>query len=216
MKTNRGFASILIVLLVVVVGAGVYAVVDRSVLKGYFMTGEVPAQEQKVVADTTTNTEPVVTTKSVTDSNARVATTVSPPSAVAPKNGLVLTPGDGAKQIVFRWTPIVPKPQTVTYRLKVWQLMQGQSGTAAMRSNQPIVTKDVDNITQVEVSGIYTGPCRPPYLCEFVWSVEAVSAAGMSTPSTPFTFSVSQPAVQEATTKSPVEVTGSAAGGATY
>jgi hypothetical protein len=56
--------------------------------------------------------------------------------------------------------------------------MQGQNGTAAMRSNQPIITKDVDNITQAVVTGILTGPCKPPYLCDFIWSVQAMGKDG--------------------------------------
>ncbi len=85
---------------------------------------------------------------------------------------------DVVQPVTFKWTPGESTSQgAVTYRLKVWQLMQGQSGTQAMRTNQPIVTKDVDNITQVTVSDIYTGPCRPPYLCEFVWNVETMTKA---------------------------------------
>ena len=56
--------------------------------------------------------------------------------------------------------------------------MQGQSASEAMKTNQPIATKDVDNITQAAVSGIWTGPCRPPYLCDYVWQVQVVDRAG--------------------------------------
>jgi hypothetical protein len=110
--------------------------------------------------------------------NTRSLITVAPEN-VAPINGRSFTANETAQAITFRWTPVVPKPQEpVTYKLKVWQLMQGQNSTQAMRSNQPIVTKDVDNITEVAVEGIYTGPCRPPYLCDFVWVVQAVSKNG--------------------------------------
>jgi hypothetical protein len=78
----------------------------------------------------------------------------------------------------FRWTPILPRPQvSITYRLKVWQLMQGQNGTQAMRSNQPIIEKEVINLTQYTTS-IYTGPCKPPYLCNFVWNIQAIDKNG--------------------------------------
>jgi Flp pilus assembly protein TadG len=100
------------------------------------------------------------------------------PVNVAPINGKSFSADEALQPITFRWTPVVPKPQSVTYRLKVWQLMQGQSGTQAMRSNLPIVTKDVDNITETTVVGIYNGPCKPPYLCDFVWAVQAISADG--------------------------------------
>ncbi len=97
----------------------------------------------------------------------------------APASGKALIVDEVKNAITFRWTPIVPKPkETVTYRLKVWQLMQGQNSTQAMRTNKPIVTKDVADITEAKLSGIYTGPCKPPYLCDFVWTVEAISADG--------------------------------------
>ncbi len=103
----------------------------------------------------------------------------SPPTLITPDNGKKLTAQELQNVVVFRWTPLVPKPkEPVTYRIKVWQLMQGQNATTAMRTNQPIVTKDVDNITQATVSGIYTGPCRPPYVCDFVWQVQAVNSSG--------------------------------------
>jgi hypothetical protein len=92
---------------------------------------------------------------------------------LSPADGKLFNGSEGSKPLLFRWTAIVPKPkEPVTYRLKVWQLMQGQNAVEAMRSNQPIVTKDVDNITQAAISNLYTGPCKPPYLCDFVWTVE--------------------------------------------
>ncbi len=98
---------------------------------------------------------------------------------VEPANGKSFLADEAKQPITFRWTPVVPKPQTsVTYRLKVWQLMQGQNSTEAMRTNQPIVTKDVDNSTEVTVQGIYTGPCKPPYLCDFVWAVQVLNNTG--------------------------------------
>ena len=101
-------------------------------------------------------------------------TTSTPPQLISPNDAKTFAQNEMAAPVTFRWTPVVPKPQSVKYRLKVWQLMQGQSGAQAMRTNQPIVTKDVDNITQAAVTGIYTGPCRPPYLCDYVWQVQAV------------------------------------------
>ncbi len=103
----------------------------------------------------------------------------APPTLITPEDGKKFTEGELSRPLIFRWTPLVPKPQQpITYRLKVWQLMQGQNGAAAMRSNPPIVTKDVDNITQAVISSIYTGPCRPPYLCDYVWQVQALNKDG--------------------------------------
>ncbi len=125
-------------------------------------------------------------------------TDFAPPTLINPENGKSYTEAELSRPVTFRWTPLVPKPrETVTYRLKVWQLMQGQNGTQAMRSNQPIVTKDVDNITQAVVNGILTGPCKPPYLCEFIWQVQAVNKEGKPMgrnegKSEPYTFKVEE------------------------
>jgi hypothetical protein len=47
-----------------------------------------------------------------------------------------------------------------------------------MRSNQPVVEKDVINVTQAVVTNLYTGPCKPPYLCDFIWTVQALNKEG--------------------------------------
>lgn len=100
---------------------------------------------------------------------------------LSPADGKLFNSSEGSKPVLFRWTAVVPKSkEAVTYRLKVWQLMQGQNGQEAMLSNQPIVTKDVTNITQTAISNLYTGPCRPPYLCDFVWAVEVLNREGVS------------------------------------
>lgn len=81
----------------------------------------------------------------------------------------------------------MPKPQEpVTYRLKVWQLMQGQNGSSAMKENKPLVEKEYQDILidmkdqsmKAVLNNIYTGPCKPPYLCDFVWQVQAVNREG--------------------------------------
>ncbi|NNV55064.1 hypothetical protein [Limnovirga soli] len=101
------------------------------------------------------------------------------PAPIFPENNKIFTEQDIKKPLTFRWTPVVPKPQEpVTYRLKVWQLMQGQNSTEALRTNPPIVTKDVDNFTQTIVANLLTGPCKPPYLCDFVWTVQAINREG--------------------------------------
>ena len=122
----------------------------------------------------------------------------APPTLITPDNGKTYSSTEMLKPVMFRWTPLVPKPkEPVTYRIKVWQLMEGQNGTAAMRSNQPVVSKDVDNLTQAVVSGLYNGPCKPPYLCDFIWNVQAVNREGKpmgrnNGTSEPYTFSIKE------------------------
>jgi hypothetical protein len=127
---------------------------------------------------------------------AKAAEDYASPTLITPDNGKVFTEVELKRPLNFRWTPLVPKPQQpITYRLRVWQLMQGQNGTGAMRSNQPIVEKDVANITQTTITNLYTGPCKPPYLCDFIWNVQALNKEGKpmgnnNGTSEPYSFSV--------------------------
>ncbi len=96
-------------------------------------------------------------------------------SLQSPANNTELAPNETP---TFRWTPLVPKPQSpVTYKMRVWQLMEGQNGSQAMKANHPIITKDVIDATEL-TTGIFTGPCKPPYMCDFVWSVQALDESG--------------------------------------
>ena len=107
------------------------------------------------------------------------AQTYQPPQAIAPANNAVIGLSDLMKSLTIRWAPVVPKPQgPVTYRLKIWQLMQGQNNIQAMKANTPIITKDFSNITQTTLLNLITGPCKPPYLCDFVWTVQALGQDG--------------------------------------
>lgn len=57
----------------------------------------------------------------------------------------------GIHGIVFRWTPVSPSPRgIVTYRLQVFEVLPGQENITALRSNQPIVEKDLKGILQTQ------------------------------------------------------------------
>jgi len=115
-----------------------------------------------------------------------------PPQALTPADGTQFSDSDLKKPMTFRWTPVIPRPQEpLTYRLTVWQLMQGQTGTQAMHLNQPIITKDVDNMTQavIYITGDFTFP-------QFIWNVQALNKEGKPIgenegKSKPFQFSAS-------------------------
>jgi hypothetical protein len=100
-------------------------------------------------------------------------TVYSPPSNVSPANEKSFTEKELVAPVTFRWTPIIPRPKDpVVYRLRVWQLMQGQSSTQAMKTTTPMVEEEVTNVTQL-VKKI-TFPCGGrPSNCYFVWNVEA-------------------------------------------
>lgn len=101
------------------------------------------------------------------------------PQSLSPPNGYLFTEEDLKKPISFRWTPVVPKPREtkLTYRLRVWQLMQGQSSQAA-RGNQPLLDRSVDNLTQTIINNLKSEPCKPPYLCELIWNIQTLNSDG--------------------------------------
>lgn len=102
-----------------------------------------------------------------------------PPHALMPVDGINLTTAQATAPVNFKWTAVTPVYNgAVTYRLKVWQLMQGQTKTQAMNANQPVISKDVNTITQTTVTNLLNPGCQSPYLCEFVWDVQALNAQG--------------------------------------
>lgn len=107
------------------------------------------------------------------------AITYSAPQNITPANEKTFKETTINLPITFRWMPVTPKPNyTVTYKLRVWQLMQGQTGVQAMKANEPIIEKEVTNITQAVITNLITSPCKLPYLCDFVWSVQAIDKDG--------------------------------------
>ncbi|MDZ4758203.1 MAG: hypothetical protein SGJ10_08700 [Bacteroidota bacterium] len=61
--------------------------------------------------------------------------------------------------IIFRWTPVIPSPrEIVTYRLKVFEVMDGQDYITAIRSNQAIIEKDYKGVYQTQWPNDYPLP----------------------------------------------------------
>jgi alpha-tubulin suppressor-like RCC1 family protein len=90
---------------------------------------------------------------------------------IQPANNITLTEEDLDRPITFRWTPIVPKPkELVTYRLKVWKIEQSDDTLVPWK---PLFTKDVKDITEVQITT--RGICNrlPCPVKNIVWSVEA-------------------------------------------
>ncbi len=105
--------------------------------------------------------------------------TYNTPQNLFPTNNSQFTELNFKAPITFRWVPVLPKPkETVVYKLRVWQLMQGQKPTQAIKANVPIVEKEVTNINQAIITNIIAEPCSPPYLCSFVWNVQALDKDG--------------------------------------
>ncbi len=122
------------------------------------------------------------------------------PVAVLPTHQTLLAQNALSLPLTFKWLPVTPtRPGTTIYRLKVWQLLQGQTASQAMQVNTPLVSKDVNNISQTVVTGMLPAPCTPPYTCSFVWTVQALAqengmpVGGNNGTTAPQLFSVENP-----------------------
>jgi hypothetical protein len=123
------------------------------------------------------------------------------PQPILPADGASFAAGNLQKALNFRWTPVIPKPAgPVTYRLRVWQLMEGQTGAQAQRVNTPVLTADVDGSTQAGFANRAAGLCAPGP-CSYVWNVQALDRNGKPIGSNngtgeSFRFTVSPPSPQ--------------------
>ena len=71
------------------------------------------------------------------------------PILMKPYNEEVLDGKTAQTAITFRWTPVIPKlTDPVTYRLQVFEVLPTQSPMQALRSNQPLLDKEIINATQ--------------------------------------------------------------------
>ena len=71
------------------------------------------------------------------------------PIPVMPANETILDIEKAKTAITFRWTPVAPTPnQPVTYRVTVFEVLPGQTSMQALRSNQPLLAKDIIGTTQ--------------------------------------------------------------------
>ena len=87
----------------------------------------------------------------VSESRCRIFTIAASqlPILVTPADQAILELEKAQTAITFRWTPVAPAPKEVlTYRLTVFEVLEGQKPMQAFRANQPILVKDVVGTTQ--------------------------------------------------------------------
>jgi len=71
------------------------------------------------------------------------------PILTQPSNEQELNAKLSQTAITFRWTPVVPaSPTPVTYRLRVFEVLENQHDVQALRSNQPLLDKNIVGTTQ--------------------------------------------------------------------
>lgn len=71
------------------------------------------------------------------------------PILMKPYNEEILDQKIAQTAITFRWTPVVPRQSSpVTYRLQVFEVLPSQNPVQALRSNQPLLDKEIFAATQ--------------------------------------------------------------------
>lgn len=71
------------------------------------------------------------------------------PIPVMPARETVLDIEKAQSVITFRWTPVTPNTgMMLTYRVTVFEILPGQTAMQALRSNQPLLAKNIVGTTQ--------------------------------------------------------------------
>ncbi len=101
------------------------------------------------------------------------------PVLMKPYNEEVLDVKLAQTAITFRWTPVVPtQTSPVTYRLQVFEVLPTQSPVQALRSNQPLLDKEILSATQYiwrpQLSLINDDSSK----LKFIWTIQTLDKAG--------------------------------------
>jgi hypothetical protein len=85
--------------------------------------------------------------------------------------------------IIFRWSPVIPAQNTpVRYRLQVFEILPNQSPLQALRSNQPLLDKEITAATQFiwqpQLSFI-PQQTETEKIPAYVWTIQSLDKAGL-------------------------------------
>jgi hypothetical protein len=114
-----------------------------------------------------------------------------PPSLVLPANETEVDCNN--RRILFKWTPVLPPPaQPVTYRVRIFEVLPGQTPVQAYRVNRPVVEKEVMGITQLLWPTDFDLPIPGR---KYIWNVDALDGEGRpigenAGKGEPYTFSI--------------------------
>jgi len=93
------------------------------------------------------------------------------PVLIAPREEEII-PLNNIRGMIFRWSPVTPTPNYIaTYKLQVWEVLEGQDNVTAIRTNQPIVDKDYKGLTQTQWPVDFTLPEEGK---KYVWTITAI------------------------------------------
>ena len=116
------------------------------------------------------------------------------PILMKPYNEEVLDAKIAQTAITFRWTPVVPRlTAPVTYRIQVFEVLQYQTPVQALRSNQPLLDREVRGTTQyiwrpqismmeeIQDDAVTDSTVAKKQAAgkKFIWTIQSLDAAGL-------------------------------------
>lgn len=148
-------------------------------------TGKLPADNYQLCVRLVTPTDYVPFTEEKCRNFTVAALQLAIP--VIPANESWLKPEAAQSVITFRWTPVTPLPSSpVWYRLLVFEILDNQTPMQALRSNMPLLQKDVVGTTQyiwqpqLSIGGTAKTDTVPTVSVKraFIWTLQCLDAAG--------------------------------------
>lgn len=149
-------------------------------------TGKLPADNYQLCVRLVTPTDYVPISEEKCRSFTVAALQLAIP--VIPVNESWLKPEAAQSVITFRWTPVAPMQSLpVTYRLLVFEVLSGQTSMQALRSNMPLLQKDVVGTTQyiwqpqlaMMTSGNADSVATWPEKRTFIWTLQCLDGTGL-------------------------------------
>jgi hypothetical protein len=146
-------------------------------------TGKLPADNYQLCLQLVSATDLVP----VSEEKCRsfVIASMQLPIPVMPYDGSTIDANTAQTVIIFRWTPLVPRPATpVTYRVQVFEVLPAQTPMQAFRSNPPLLDKEVRATTQY-IWQPQIGMDDADSLAnkgkgkKFIWTIQTLEASGL-------------------------------------
>jgi hypothetical protein len=101
------------------------------------------------------------------------------PQALSPANGTMITESDSKKPLEFKWAPVTPKPlEAVTYKLRIFEIKQGQIATTVVKNTKPLFEKEVINQIRFVLPALSQLTISKG--SSYGWNVQAVGPLGNS------------------------------------
>jgi hypothetical protein len=101
------------------------------------------------------------------------------PILMKPYNEEVLDAKTAQTAITFRWTPVVPtQTSPVNYRIQVFEVLPTQSPVQALRSNQPLLDKEILAATQYIWQPQLSFFSDDNKKMKFIWTIQSLDKTG--------------------------------------